>query len=62
MSVTTNTPAAPFGAITIYRLVRAGAGIAEAARSWVIARRTRRILARLSDEILDDIGLTRADI
>ncbi len=62
MSVTAHTPAAPFGSIAIFRLVRAAeAGIA-AIRGWAEARRTRRILARLSDEVLEDIGLTRADI
>ncbi len=59
---TRTTPVAPFGAIAIYRLVQTVAAAGQALRARIVARRTRRILAGLSDEILEDIGLSRADI
>ena len=36
--------------------------IASAAEEWSIRRRTASMLGSLNDRLLDDIGLTRADI
>ena len=54
--------AAPFGAITVYRLVQVVGHTAEAMKAWNSARITRKALNRLSNRELDDIGLCRGDI
>lgn len=54
--------AAPFGAITVYRLVQSVAHAVEALKVWNSARITRKSLNRLSNRELDDIGLCRGDI
>ncbi len=60
---TTYTPAvAPFGAVVIHRTVGALTTFATAIRDWNDARRTANALRRLKTNLLDDIGLTRADI
>ena len=60
---TTYTPAvAPFGAVVIHRTIGAVSGIVAAIREWNDARRTVNALRRLKDDLLDDIGLSRADI
>ncbi len=60
---TTTTPAiAPFGAVVIHRTVGALTAFATAIREWNDARRTANALRRLKANLLDDIGLTRADI
>ncbi len=60
---TTYTPAvAPFGAVVIHRTVGALSGLVAAIRGWNDARRTADALRRLNANLLDDIGLTRADI
>ena len=57
---------APFGAITIYRAVDALMSVAKTVSTsitdYVEARRTVAQLNKLSPRMLDDIGLTRADI
>lgn len=53
---------APFGAISIFRLVSFGERIVRSVRAWAIAERTRAELARLSPEQLRDIGLGDHDI
>ncbi len=60
---TTTTPAvAPLGAVAIHRTVGALSGLVAAIREWNDARRTAAALRRLNPNLLDDIGLTRADI
>ena len=61
---TTNirTAVAPFGAITVHRVVTALSGVVDKLRAWNDTRRTVNVLRALSNAQLDDIGLTRADI
>ncbi len=61
---TTNirTAVAPFGAITVHRVVTAISGVVDKMRAWNDTRRTIVALRALSPAQLDDIGLTRADI
>lgn len=56
------TTAAPFGAITIHRMVTAVSGLAANLRAWNETRRTINALRALSPAQLDDIGLSRADV
>ena len=57
---------APFGAITTYRATNVLSNVAYTVRDWftqkVEARRTAEALSRLSPKMLDDIGLTVADV
>ena len=57
---------APFGAITTYRVTHALSGIVTTMMTWfkdrIEAKRTAEALSRLSPAMLDDIGLTAADI
>lgn len=62
MTVTTMTPAAPFGAITAHRVVTAFSHLIEKVRNWNESRRTVAILRSLNADQLEDIGLNRADI
>lgn len=54
--------AAPFGAITVFRMVQTVTNALEAMKAWNSARITRKSLSRLSNRELDDIGLCRGDI
>ena len=54
--------AAPFGAITVCRMVQSVAHSVEALKAWNSARVTRNALHRLSNRELDDIGLSRGEI
>ena len=54
--------AAPFGAISVYRMVQPVAHTLDALKAWNSARITRKSLDRLSNRELDDIGLCRGDI
>lgn len=54
--------AAPFGAITVFRMVQAVGTAATALQAWNSARVTRNALSKLSNRELDDIGLCRGDI
>ena len=54
--------AAPFGAITTFRMVQSLGRTVEAVKAWNSARITRKSLNRLSNRELDDIGLCRGDI
>jgi uncharacterized protein YjiS (DUF1127 family) len=54
--------AAPFGAITVFRLVQAAGSAGVALQAWNSARITRKALSKLSNRELDDIGLSRGDI
>jgi len=58
----TRTTVAPFGAITIHRVVTAISGVVGTLRTWNDNRRTIIALRELSAAQLDDIGLTRADV
>ncbi len=61
-TTTIRTAVAPFGAITVHRVVTAISGVADKLRAWNDTRRTVNALRGLSAAQLDDIGLTRADI
>jgi uncharacterized protein YjiS (DUF1127 family) len=54
--------AAPFGAITVFRMVQAVGNAGTAVKLWNSARITRNALSKLSNRELDDIGLCRGDI
>ena len=56
------TRAAPFGAITVFRMVQSVVHTVETLKVWNSARITRKSLNRLSNRELDDIGLCRGDI
>ncbi|MBY8977802.1 DUF1127 domain-containing protein [Rhodobacteraceae bacterium NNCM2] len=56
------TPRAPFGAISTFRVTQFVANIVEDVKAWNLRRRTYAELSALSPEMLDDIGLTRADL
>ncbi len=58
----TRTAVAPFGAITVHRVVTALWGVAGTLRAWNDNRRTIVALRALSPAQLDDIGLTPADV
>ncbi|MHA1527849.1 MAG: DUF1127 domain-containing protein [Alphaproteobacteria bacterium] len=59
---TTYTPAiAPFGAVVIHRTIGALTAFVTAIRDWNDARRTANALRYLKADLLEDIGLTRAD-
>ncbi|MBD3765948.1 MAG: DUF1127 domain-containing protein [Rhodobacterales bacterium] len=62
MAAYETTRPAPFGAITVFRLVQGLGRLWAALAAWNEARVTRAALERLSDRELDDIGLCRADI
>ncbi|MEM6933815.1 MAG: DUF1127 domain-containing protein [Pseudomonadota bacterium] len=57
-----DTPRAPFGAISTFRVTRIVADIISDFRGWADRRRTYAELSALSPEMLEDIGLTRADL
>jgi len=62
MTSTANRSVAPFGAISVFRLVNAVEGVAlSLGRAWRAAQ-TRRALARLSAHELADIGLAGAEL
>ncbi len=63
MAITkTRTAVAPFGAITVHRIVTAISGVIDNLRAWNDTRRTIVALRALSAAQLHDIGLTRADV
>ena len=62
MAAHVTSPAAPFGAISIFRSVQTVGGAFAAVSAWNDARITRSALAKLSNRELDDIGLCRGDI
>ena len=53
---------APFGAISVFRLVQSVGNFATSFQIWNAARITRNALSKLSNRELDDIGLCRGDI
>ncbi len=56
---TVNTAPAPFGAITVFRVVNFTFGLAQSVVAWKEERDTLRVLSKLSPEQLEDVGLTR---
>ncbi len=62
MSVTPETRVPPFGAISIYALVKHAEQAAHEVAQWNARRKLRNSLSRFSDRQLEDIGLIRADI
>ena len=58
----TRTAVAPFGAITVHRIVTAVSNAAATLRSWNDTRRTVNALRALNPTQLEDIGLTMADV
>lgn len=54
--------AAPFGAVTTFRMTSALMALAERGRAWRTAEATDRALRALSDRELADIGLHRGEI
>lgn len=66
MATTDFAPRAPFGAITTFRATNGLMNFVGAVVAWINerleARRTAEALSRLSPEMLDDIGLTQADV
>jgi uncharacterized protein YjiS (DUF1127 family) len=62
MAIAIQTKVAPFGAITIHRAISAMTEMRIALAAWRETRATRIALHSLSDEILNDIGVTRWDI
>jgi uncharacterized protein YjiS (DUF1127 family) len=61
-TTTIRTAVAPFGAITVHRVVTAISGVADKLRAWNDTRRTIVALRALSPAQLDDIGLTPGEI
>ncbi len=53
---------APRGAVTILHAVDAFSHAFENVVEWYKSYQTRKELSQLSDEQLEDVGLTRADI
>ena len=62
MAAFDTTRPAPFGAISIFRLVQFVSDTYLSFATWNDARVTRSALGKLSDRELDDIGLCRGDI
>lgn len=61
MATFETTRPAPFGAVTLYRVVSAFEFVRDALVEWNSKRVTRNALSRLSDRELADIGLSRSD-
>ncbi len=62
MAITYTPAVASLGIVAIHRTVGALSGLVAAIREWNDARRTADALRYLKADLLDDIGLTRADI
>lgn len=62
MAVSRVSPPAPFGALTIHRVVTKTEAIREAYIDWNTRRKTVAALNALSTQQLNDIGLNRGDI
>jgi uncharacterized protein YjiS (DUF1127 family) len=62
MAAYQTSSAAPFGAITTYRIVKMVSDSFAAVATWNDRRVTRKALGKLSDRELDDIGLCRGDV
>ena len=62
MAMIETAPRAPFGALTIHRVVATGERVLASIREKIAAIRTADELARLSPRLRDDIGILEADI
>lgn len=62
MTMTVTPPKPPFGAITVHRAVTAVHDFLRLVEAMIAARRAAAQLRRLSPRMLEDIGLTLADI
>ena len=62
MALANHTRPAPFGAIAISNLVAFAESAWTKLVDWNTQRRTRDMLAKLSDRELADIGLIRGDL
>ena len=62
MATTYTSAVAPSGATVTRRIAGALSAMVAAIREWNDTRRTVAALSRLSEDQLDDIGLTRSDI
>ena len=58
----TRAAIAPFGAITVHRILTAVSDMTATLQAWNETRRTVAALRSLSAAQLDDIGLTPADV
>ena len=66
MAMIDTAPRAPFGAITTFRVTNTLSELVSTAKTWIEnkieERRTAAALSRLSPAMLEDIGLTAADV
>ncbi len=62
MATMNPTNAAPFGAISTYRATRAVEAAVNSLVVWNAKRKTYKMLDRLTNRELEDIGMTRADV
>ena len=62
MSVMPETRVPPFGAISVFALVKHAEHAVRAVAQWNAQRKMCDSLSRFSDRQLEDIGLNRADI
>ena len=63
MAITiTRAAVAPFGAITVHRILTAVSDMTATLQAWNETRRTVAVLRSLNAAQLDDIGLTPADV
>lgn len=62
MAVQETNRVAPFGALTIHRVITRIEALVATVASWNNERKTVATLSRLSDHELNDIGLCRGDI
>lgn len=62
MALTVTNTHVPMGAVTVHRIVSNILSLKESIVSWNEARLTRKELLNLSDDQLNDIGLTRSDL
>ena len=66
MAMIDTAPRAPFGAITTFRVTTALTELVSTAKTWIQnrieERRTAAALSRLTPAMLEDIGLTTADV
>jgi uncharacterized protein YjiS (DUF1127 family) len=62
MAAIDTTRPAPLGAISTYRAIQFVSAAFEGLNTWNEARVTRKVLSKLSDRELDDIGLCRGDV
>jgi uncharacterized protein YjiS (DUF1127 family) len=61
MTITYTPAVAPMGAVAIHRAVSAVSNLIDALRDWNDARRTANTLSYLKADVLEDIGMTKAD-